>query len=206
MGFISRFLLPRQVDFNTALLTQAQLCRAIVDTLSLACTADDVGQLEAISNSAKQGHELKDRNMQLLLDVFITPYDKESIYRMITELDWVTLSVKHFQLEAQAYRLRSLRDYAPITAVLADMAAALEAGIRSLPDKALLPVGQSAASIHDRYDEVVGLCATASARLIAQGDIKQIIRRRDLLLQLKEVAKRIHIAANTLEDMTIKVS
>jgi hypothetical protein len=32
-----------------------------------------------------------------------------------------------------------------------------------------------------------------------------IIRGKDVILQLKEIAKRIHVAANTLEDMAIKV-
>ncbi len=144
--------------------------------------------------------------MQLLLDVFITPYDKESIYRMITELDWVTLSIKHFQLETQVYQLKSLAEYKPVMTRLVDMVTALEAGIVSLPEKQLLPVGRSAASIHDQYDEVVGLCAIASAQLIAQGEIKRILRHKDILMQLKEIAKRIHVAANTLEDMAIKVT
>jgi len=40
---------------------------------------------------------------------------------------------------------------------------------------------------------------------MAQDDVKRIIRHKDMLLQLKEIAKRTHIAANTLEDMAIKV-
>jgi hypothetical protein len=40
---------------------------------------------------------------------------------------------------------------------------------------------------------------------MVQDDCKRIIRHKDMLLQLKEIAKRIHVTANTLEDMAIKV-
>lgn len=206
MGFISKLLLPRQVDFNASLLEQAQICRAIIEDLCGACAANDTHLLSTIPATAQKGRELKDRNMALLLDVFITPYDKESIYRMITGLDWVTLSVKHFQLETRVYQLHSLSEYAPIMSLLAEMVVALESGIRALPARKLLPIGKSTDSIHDQYDEVVSLCARASAELLAQDDLKRIMRHRDMLRQLKEIAKRIHLAANTLEDMAIKVT
>ena len=206
MGFISKLLLPRQVDFNESLLDQAKNCRSIVEDLCAACAANDMGLLSTIPATAQQGRELKDRNMALLLDVFITPYDKESIYRMITGLDWVALSVKHFQLETRVYQLHSLSEYAPFMSLLADMAAALESGIRELPARQLPPIGNSTDRIHDQYDEVVSLCARANAELLAQDDLKRIMRHRDMLLQLKEIAKRIHLAANTLEDMAIKVT
>jgi uncharacterized protein Yka (UPF0111/DUF47 family) len=206
MGFINRFLLPRQIDFNAALLDQAQVCRAIVGDLYKACVDDDIHMLNTITTTAQRERELKDENMALLLDTFITPYDKESIYRMITGLDWIALSVKHFQLETHVYQLHSLSEYEPILAVLVDMVASLEEGIRGLPDKKTRPLGKAASRVHDQYDELVSLCATASAQLLAQDDIKRVIRHKDMLLQLKDVARHIHVAANTLEDMAIKVS
>jgi len=206
MGFITRFLLPREVDFNAALLAQAKVCRAIVSDLSKACVDDNIQLLDSIPATAQQGRELKEQNMAQLLDVFITPYDKESIFRMITELDWITLSVKHFQLESRVYGLHSLSEYAPILAILVEMVGALEGGVRALPDRQLVQIGHSTTSIHDQYDLLVSLCATASADLMAQDDIKRIIRHKDMLLQLKDVARHIHLAANTLEDMAIKVT
>ena len=205
MGFITKFLLPRQIDFNAALLAQAQACKSMVGDLYMACVDNDINLLNTIQTAAQQERTLKERNMTLLLGVFITPYDKESIYRMITELDWVTLSVRHFQLETQVYELHSLSEYEAILAVLLEMVAALEGGILALPEKRLASIETSTRSIHDQYDSLIDLCAKATAQLMAQDDIKRIIRHKDMLLQLKEIAKRIHIAANTLEDMAIKV-
>jgi len=130
MGLISKFLLPRQIDFNAALLTQARACKSMLDDLYRACVDNDINLLNTIPLAAQRERTLKEQNMTLLLGVFITPYDKESIYRMITELDWVTLSVRHFQLETQVYELHSLSEYEAILAVLrCSSAAGKTAGI-----------------------------------------------------------------------------
>ncbi len=205
MGFIDRYLLPRQIDFNAALLSQAQICSSMVASLHQACSTNDPLQLDSLGVRAQQARTLKEQNMKLLLDVFITPYDKESIYRMITQLDWVTLSVKHFQLETTVYQLHSLQEYEPILAVLCDMANHLLTGIAGLKERKLEPIADHANTVHDRYDSLVEMCATATGTLLAQDDIKHMFRHREMLLQLKEIAKRIHVAANTLEDMAIKV-
>lgn len=205
MGFIRKLLLPREVDFNAALREQAHLSRRIVSQLYHACMQDDAEAFQAIDTSAQQAKELKNHNMTELLNVFITPYDKESIYRMITQLDWIALSVKHFRLETVVYNMHSLDRYEPILAILKSMATTLETGIAQLENKPLNVMGTEIDRIRDQYDEVVSLCARATGVLLARDDCKKIIQEKDILLQLKEIAKRIHIAANTLEDMAIKV-
>jgi hypothetical protein len=205
MGFIRKLLLPNEVDFNLALCNQAHACKLMVDELYKACVNDDIGTLQLITTIAQHATEIKKQNMVQLLDVFLTPYDKESIYRMITQLDWIALSIKHFQLEAEVYDTHSLSEYEPILKLLVEMVNSLEDGVSKLPEKKLNLVACRTDEIHDQYDEVVGLCAKATAALMALDDCKRIIRHKDMLLQLKEIAKRIHVAANTLEDMAIKV-
>ncbi|HHJ18821.1 MAG TPA: hypothetical protein ENJ84_03165 [Gammaproteobacteria bacterium] len=205
MGFISEFILPKEVDFNAALQNQAHISKLMVQQLYKACINDDPDALSAISSGALQARKQKAKNMKQLLDVFITPYDKESIYRIITELDWVALSVRHFQLEARVYDTHSLQEYRSIVNILMQMTIMLEAGIAQLSNRNVKPIATRIDLIHDLYNRVVGRCATATGDLLIQNDIKRILRHKDMLQQLKEIAKRIHIAANTLEDMAIKV-
>ena len=205
MGLISKFILPADVDLNESLIKQAQIARLVVSDLYKACIHDDREALRAISIVARRARKIKSTNMAQLLDVFIAPYDKESIYRMITQLDWITLAVKHFQLEAEVYDTHSLSDYDSILKALLDMATALEEGISRLADKDFRAIAKCTEQVHDQYDTVVEMCANATAALLQQDDIKRIIRHKDMLAQLKEIARRIHITSNTLEDMTIKV-
>ncbi len=205
IGFIKKFILPKEVDFNEALLKQAQTSKKMVNDLYQACINQNKTAHDAIKETAQLAREQKSQNMAQLLDVFITPYDKESIYRMITQLDWITLSVKHFQLETEIYDIASLNEYGGIFKILLEMTVALEGGIAQLGAEKLKTIAGKTDSIHDMYDQLVELCARATADLLKHDDYKHIIQHKDILLQLKDIAKHIHVTANTLEDMTIKI-
>jgi len=205
MSFIKKYILPREIDFNAYLLDQARLGHSVVRSLYEAGQDGHDISRESMEDITRKAQELKTRNMTKLLDVFITPYDKESIYRMITQLDWLVLSVKHFLLETRIYHIHGLGDYESILARLLDMSATLEQGIAALEGRKLTEIAGHINRIHLAYDQVVEACATAAARLLEEEDCKHILRHRDILSQLKEIAKRIQVTANTLEDMAIKV-
>ena len=206
IGFIKRYLLPREVDFNAALEAQARIARHMVETLYQACIKDDRKLMLSIDDLAADAHEQKTRNMKELLNVFITPYDKESIYRMIIQLDWITLSVKHFRLEADVYDLDSLAEYDNILKVTLEMADALLQGISVLKKRNIELIDARLEQIHDQYDDVVAHCARATALQMTRDDPLKVIRTQLMMRQLKDLAMRIHVAANTLEDMALKVS
>jgi uncharacterized protein Yka (UPF0111/DUF47 family) len=202
MGFIQKFVLPKEVDLAAALQAQTSATRKIVHDLYAAYILHEGEAFSAIRNDTNETSAIKEKNMKELLDVFITPYDKESIFRIITQLDWVALSVKHFVVEVNAYHDKQALDvYRDIFELLKDMASLLEDGFMQLSKKEL----PSIALIHDKYDQVVEYRAQHVAQLLQQEDCKHIIIHKDILAQLKEIAKRMHITANTLEDMAIKI-
>jgi len=205
MGFIEKFILPKEVDFITALQRQTSATRDIVHDLYDACVRHQPEAFEAIKKDADEARALKNANMKELLDVFITPYDKESIYRIIIQLDWVALSVKHFVIEVEAYEVDSLDAYRNIFEVLKEMVTLLDESFVQLSVKELKTIATTIDLIHDKYDLVVEYCAQAVAELLRQDDCKTIIMHKEIIAQLKEIAKRMHISANTLEDMAIKV-
>ena len=205
MNFIHKFILPKEVDFDTALQAQARITRIIVSDLHDICIDNELKNLDAISEHADEARLLKTKNMNELLDVFIAPYDKESIYRLITQLDWIALSVKHFQLETEAYGVATISDYQSIVELLLEMASLLEQCVTRLSTKSPRTISLDTDIIHDQYDHVVLLCAQSVAELLKDDDCKHIIVHRDILWQLKEIAERIHVTANTLEDMAIKL-
>jgi len=206
MNFIRKFILPKEVDFDIALQAQARITRMIVSDLHSACIDDEIKNLDRITAHADEARTLKTKNMNELLDVFIAPYDKESIYRIITQLDWIALSVKHFKLEAEVYGVASIGKYQSIVELLLEMASLLEQCITRLSAKSPRVISLDTDIIHDQYDHVVLLCAKSVAELLKKDDYRQILIHRDVLAQLKEIAKRIHVTANTLEDMAIKLA
>ncbi len=202
MGFIQKFVLPKETDLAAALQAQTAATRNIVHDLYAAYILHDEEAFSAIRNETNETRALKDKNMKELLDVFIAPYDKESIFRIITQLDWIALSVKHFVVEVDAYQnTQALDMYRDIFELLREIASLLDDGFKQLSSKELPSIGL----IHDKYDQVVECRARHVARLLQQDDFKHIIIHKDILAQLKEIAKRMHVTANTLEDMAIKV-
>jgi uncharacterized protein len=202
MGFIQKFILPKEVDLAAALQSQTLATRKIVHDLYAAYILHEDEAFMAIKNDTSETRAIKDKNMKELLDVFIAPYDKESIFRIITQLDWIALSVRHFVVEVDAYHNKQELDvYLDIFALLKEMSSLLEDGFKQLSRKEL----PSIALIHDKYDLVVEYRAQHVAKLLQKENCKYIILHKDILEQLREIAKRMHVTANTLEDMAIKV-
>jgi len=203
-GFIGKFILPRSVDFVAALGQQTGITRQIVCDLHEACVDQRAEAFDSIRQHADRARQLKGENMEQLLNVFLTPYDRESIYRLLTQLDWIVLSVKHFVIEREVYGIESLADYRDIFELLGEMAGLLQEGFDQFAAREMIALAASTDRVHDKYDLVVEHCARATAALFDTGDCVNILRHRDVVAQLKEIAKRIHVTANILEDMAIK--
>lgn len=205
MGFIEKFLLPKEEDFISALKEQTAVIRSIVHDLNDACIKQNSDAYVSIKNDADKMRELKSTNMKKLLNVFLAPYDKESIYRLITQLDWVVLSIRHFVIEREVYGIDAMEDYRNIFDVLSEIALLLEEGFNRLVAKEMNGLAATIDLIHDKYDQLVEYCALAMAALLKGDDIKNILMHKDIVAQLREIAKRMHVTATTLEDMAIKV-
>lgn len=210
MGFIHRFLLPKEIDFVAALLAQATNASDMIRQLQQESVEGKGQALHRITDMAKQASQLRRNNMHQLLDVFITPYDKESIYRMIVALDWVALSIKHFQLETKVYGIESLQEYRAIVDTISNMADELAHAIQQLGANSPLDLNRSIDQLREQYDTVVNDCARATARLMnetkAADGCLRLQRHQTLFTQLKEIARRIHISGDSLEDMALKIA
>ncbi len=205
MGIIQKYLLPKEIDFNRALKKQVNASRNCVHALCLFCQKNDRNALKAILENEHQSRALKRKNMDELLDVFITPYDKESIYRIITQLDWIALSVKHLAIELLSYKVTCPDYYENIFKTLTEMVDALDEAFDYLPQKKLGKILTNIETIHDNYDETTRYCALAAVKHLNEDEAKVYFAHKEILNQLKEVSKRIYISANTLEDMAMKI-
>lgn len=205
MGFIQKYILPKEIDFDHALTQQAIASRNTVQDLCRYCMRNDIKALEVLLKDEHNSRSLKRKNMRELLNVFITPYDKESIYRMITQLDWISLSVKHLAIDILAYKVTCPEDYAPIFDTLIKMSTDLTTAMEYLPKKELGRIMNNIEAIHDNYDETSKACALAATRHLKNDEIRVYLAQKEILQQLKEVARRIHVSANTLEDMALKI-
>ena len=203
-GFIQKYILPREVDFNAALREQVCAVRQTVLDLCEACLDDDRAALKRIVEDERRCHALKNRNMREPLDVFITPYDREAIYRIIDQLDWVALSVKHLGIDLLVYEVICSEEEKPVLTVLREMADSLREGFVFLGQRQTAEIVRVVNEIYVRYDQVVQQCALAAAHHLKEDAVRDYLARREIIAQLKEVARRIRVSANSLEDLAVK--
>ncbi|PTB87796.1 hypothetical protein C9925_01395 [cyanobacterium G8-9] len=144
--------------------------------------------------------------MKNLLNTFITPIDRESIYRVITQLDWIAISIRHFLIEAKAYNIHELdADYGIMIKKLQLQSELLTAGFKTVKSDPI-KTAESAKRIRECYDELVDIYVTKMSALAHSEETKKIFIHKELLSQIKEISKRMRMSANSLEDIIMKMT
>ena len=205
-SFIKKYILPKEVDFLAALNEHSMTIKKITDDLYHCFLENDEQSCEAILQDQHKAKEIRDANMKDLLDTFITPFDRESIYRVITQLDWIAISVRHFVIEAKAYKINQLdENYAALIKKLQLQAELLTAGFKTVKSSAK-KTADNAQRVRDTYDELMNIYVARMAQLAQCNDTHKVFVQRELLAQLKEISKRMRMCANSLEDIVMKMS
>ena len=203
-SFIKKYILPKEIDFIASLNQQVSIIVEITDNLHecfIECKKDSC---DLISRSVKNEKKMRKKNMRDLLSTFITPIDRESLYRVITQLDWIAISIEHFMLEVKAYEINKL-EYKHIIKGIQLQAQLLSSGFKTIktsPENTT----QSAQKVRDDYNEVVSLYIEKMAKLANSKDMKRVFMQKEILNQLKEISKRMQMCANSLEDIVMKMS
>jgi len=205
-SFIKKYILPKEIDFLAALNEHAMVIKKITDDLHKCFLIQNEKSCQSIMKDQHQAHKIRDSNMENLLNTFITPIDRESIYRVITQLDWIAVSIRHFLIEAKAYDVHQLdREYGMMIEKIQLQAELLTAGFKTVKSDAA-KTAQSAKRIRQTYDELVDIYVAKMAELADSEDHKMIFVHKELLFQLKEISKRMRMSANSLEDIIMKMT
>jgi len=206
-SFIKKFILPKEVDFYTALVEHATLVDDIIHSLYSCFIEGKEEHCQKILTSEHQVQTIKEKYISELLNTFITPIDRESIYRVITQLDWIAMSIRHFALEAKGYHICMLDNgYIDIITCLQRQSKDLRLGFQNLKEKNHVVVAQHTQMVRNEYETLIESHIKKMAELAESKDTKEMFIEKELLLQLKEISKRMHVCANSLEDIVMKMS
>ncbi len=205
-SFLKKFILPKEIDFISAMHQHASAIKSITDDLYKCFIQKEQEYCKNILNDTHQAAKIRDENMQNLLHTFITPIDRESIYRVITQLDWVAISIRHLIKKIKAFEVEGLQsDYAPMIEEIRLQAELLMAGfstIKSHPIK----TANSAKRVRESYDKLVDIYIQNVSELLREEDTKKIMINRELLFQIKDISQHLRMSANSLEDIVMKMS
>jgi uncharacterized protein len=201
---LAGFILPKEVDFFGNLCNQSAVTQHIVTTLR-DIYIEKTKTTEHLDKAIEDANELRIKNLEELNNVLITPVDKEAISRVYLSLDWITLSIQHLNVEIGAYNVSSLNVYEKIFNLLKNQMEQLSSCFSLLKKKKYSEVMDGMNDIIRLDDELIQEYAVQLAALFKNDSIKFILGHKEILFQLKEVSKRIHVCANNVEDIVFKM-
>jgi len=205
LDLLKKYILPEEINFFLELREQAEATRNTMDDLYRCFVEEKEKSCQAVLGDEHQVCDLKERNMNDLGRAFITPVDREAIFRAITHLDWIVISVKHLVMETRAYGIANLREYEHLLLELRNCADLLCRGFAALEKKDLEQTAKKAEETRELAHKMTETYVLAMARVAEGDDIHLMFKHKEILSQIKSIAKRFHVAANTLQDITMKL-
>ncbi len=201
---LSDFILPKEVDFFGSLGSQSAITQEVVYALHRIYVEKTLNSAE-LNTLIQKADDLRKKNVLELNKVLITPIDREAISRAYLNLDWIVLSIKHLDVEIATYAISSLKEYEKIFSMLKEQMCKITECFGLLKAKNYLEVLDRISEVIRLDDDQISEYSRQLADLFDSNALKHIMRHKEILSQLKEVSKRIHVCANTVEDIVFKM-
>lgn len=205
-SLLKKYILPKEVDFLKALSIQAQSVKKLIYDLKDCFVLNDMQKCSIIIEDEEYMKELRKKNISQLLNTFITPFDRESIYRQVTQLDAISTSVLHFVKDMKVYEIKNTKnDYEELIGILCEHAKLLYEGIDYITIDAEKVVN-TVQNIRNNHDSFMDVYRKKILNLSKENEIHQMFLKQELLSQLKEISRHFEASANSLEDIVMKIS
>jgi uncharacterized protein len=200
-------LTPRNREFYVLFAEAAenveQIAGLLVELLD-AFPKDGRDAIARIKECEHEGDRLTSDVIGLVNRTFVTPFDRDDIFRLATAMDDVCDLIDEAALNLELYDVRRIPERAREQAnVIARCAAKLDDGVKKL--EGFKDISNELREIRDLEDEGDRLVRLAVAELFRSGqDAISIIRWKDLYEQLEEAVDGFQTAADVLEAIFVK--
>ncbi|HYU53742.1 MAG TPA: DUF47 family protein, partial [Gemmatimonadaceae bacterium] len=135
---------------------------------------------------------------------FVTPFDREDIHSLASELDNVIDLIDGTARRAQIFRIQKVRPAAVVLAeVLARAGCAVEEGVRDMKNaKHVYAISEKLKSLEEEGDAVYH---EAMGKLFAEGsDAIDVIKWKDLYDKLEDALDQCEDVGNVLHSIALK--
>jgi predicted phosphate transport protein (TIGR00153 family) len=160
-----------------------------------------VAAIKALEHEADNlTHDIIDR----IDRTFVTPFDREDIHQLASELDEVVDFIDGTARRAQIFRVQRIRPPAIVLAeVLSRAASAVEEGVRDMKNaKHVYAVSEKLKVLEEEGDAVYH---DAMGKLFAEGgDALEVIKWKDLYDKLEDALDQCEDVGNVLQSIALK--
>jgi predicted phosphate transport protein (TIGR00153 family) len=201
-------LIPRDEGFFALFNQLAAKMKTAADLLRSMFTSPEqlkhyVDEIKKVEHEADSViHELATR----LDRTFITPLDREDIYRLAQELDTVVDLINGTARRAQMFHLREIRPYAVrMAGILHDAVDELEQSVRQIKDRRSVAAHTVAIK---RFEEAGDTAYAEAVGALFEGnpDAIDVIKWKDVYDTLEDALDRCQTASIVLESISLKHS
>lgn len=203
---LKSWILPKEINFFELLSQQSLLTLNVVNELAKFYAENTYQNPQHILDLIAKTKENNSNHLKDLNSTFITPVDKEALSRAFAHLYWVNLSIKHLVVEIDTYQVYEFSEYAKVFKLLSQEMLQLTEGFKMLSSKKYNSVMENIDQIIHLDNKLIKNYSILLAGLFRQKDLQLIFIKREVLHQLKEISKRIHICANLLGDIVFKIN
>ena len=198
-------LFPRMPDFFSLLSEQCVMVGHTVNLLVLFMETHDAAVGEEVRKNEHEADKIKARNFHILNEAFSTPIDREDIRRAITDLDQIVVYCKTTVSEMHDLNVAPNGFTRDLARELKHGVDALIKGFGRLKETPLAAVEDADAARHaDRAAEK--LYRHALVELFQSDDYIGMLKRREIYRHLANASHRMAHAANTLQDIVVKIT
>ena len=135
---------------------------------------------------------------------FVTPFDREDIHALASELDEVIDLIDGTARRAQIFRIRQTRPAAAVLAeVLSRAGSVVEDGVRRMKDaKYVYAISEKLKTLEEEGDAVYH---DAMGKLFAEGgDALEVIKWKDLYDKIEDALDKCEDVGNVLQSIALK--
>ena len=201
-------LIPRDEQFfDLFRSTATEIRKAAVDLETmLASTPLDTSKVDAIRDAEHRCDTFRHDTIQRLHRTFVTPFDREDLYALATEMDDVMDAIDHVASLIRMYKIRELPKGArELAHTVSASAASMYSAIDALA--AEKPVQPYAVEINRLENEADRYYAEAIEHLFETvTDAIQLMKWKELLDQLEMITDACEDVANVIESIVVKYS
>lgn len=217
-----QLVVPPMPDFYGLLEAQADNLRATVALLADYLQASDVELAAQVNSLVDEGHVLRDNTLHVLQGSFITPIDREDIYKLAMAIDHILDYLKNTVREVEVLQVKPNDWMQHMTAELVEGVASLALGLARFRAGQAHEVAHTVQTreaerrVEDLYrDALANMFHGEEYQVLTEGtqqpDVRACldfvvtrIKRREVYRHLSNAADRLAHAGEALRDISIK--
>ena len=161
-------------------------------------------KVTAIKDLEHQADNLTHDIIDRIDRTFVTPFDREDIHALASEIDDVIDLIDGTARRAQIFRIQKIRPAAGVLAeVLARAACVVEDGVRKMKDaKHVYAISEQLKKLEEEGDAVYH---DAMGKLFAEGgDALEVIKWKDLYDKIEDALDKCEDVGNVLQSIALK--